>query len=57
MRATSSIAFTIAAVVASIFAATPADATCKRFGITVNDYGKEGPTNDAKNRSTDSALN
>jgi hypothetical protein len=49
MRATSSIAFTIAAVVASIFAATPADATCKRFGFTVNDYGKEGPTNDAKN--------
>lgn len=25
-----------------------ADAACKRFGFTVNDYGKEGPTNDAK---------
>lgn len=29
-------------------AATSADAACKRFGFTVNDYGKEGPTNDAK---------
>jgi len=26
-----------------------ADAACKKFGFTVNDYGKEGPTNDAKN--------
>ena len=25
-----------------------ANATCKRFGFTVNDYGKEGPTKDAK---------
>jgi len=29
-------------------AANSADAGCKRFGFTVNDYGKEGPTNDAK---------
>lgn len=29
-------------------AANTADAACKRFGFTVNDYGKEGPTNDAK---------
>ncbi len=27
----------------------PAEARCKRFGFTVNDYGKEGPTRDAKN--------
>ncbi len=26
-----------------------AQAKCKKFGFTVNDYGKEGPTNDAKN--------
>jgi hypothetical protein len=26
----------------------PADASCKRFGFTVNDYGKDGPTKDAK---------
>ena len=25
-----------------------AQAKCKKFGFTVNDYGKEGPTNDAK---------
>jgi hypothetical protein len=29
--------------------ASPAGAACKKFGFTVNDYGKEGPTNDAKN--------
>ncbi|MDH4983921.1 hypothetical protein [Hyphomicrobium sp. D-2] len=29
--------------------ATPANAACKKFGFTVNDYGKVGPTNDAKN--------
>jgi len=29
-------------------AAAPADASCKRFGFTVNDYGKDGPTKDAK---------
>ena len=23
-------------------------AACKKFGFTVNDYGKQGPTNDAK---------
>ena len=28
--------------------AAPADASCKRFGFTVNDYGKDGPTKDAK---------
>lgn len=28
--------------------APSAQAGCKRFGFTVNDYGKEGPTRDAK---------
>ncbi|CAN1724358.1 conserved exported protein of unknown function [Hyphomicrobium sp. 1Nfss2.1] len=49
MRATPSIAF--ASVLLGTVAAfsLPADAACKKFGFTVNDYGKEGPTNDAKN--------
>ena len=48
MRAKLSIA--LASVLVSVLAATaPADAACKKFGFTVNDYGKEGPTNDAKN--------
>jgi hypothetical protein len=48
MRAKLSLA--IASVLVSAIAATaPADAACKKFGFTVNDYGKEGPTNDAKN--------
>ncbi len=29
--------------------AGPASATCTRLGFTVNDYGKDGPTRDAKN--------
>lgn len=28
--------------------AVPASAKCTRLGFTVNDYGKEGPTRDAK---------
>jgi len=49
MRATPSLAF--ASVLLGTVAAfsVPADAACKKFGFTVNDYGKEGPTNDAKN--------
>ena len=48
MRAKLSIA--LASVLVSALAATaPAEAACKKFGFTVNDYGKEGPTNDAKN--------
>jgi hypothetical protein len=44
------LSLTVAAVLVSVLAATaPAEAACKRFGFTVNDYGKEGPTNDAKN--------
>jgi len=40
----------VAAIVLSLLAAyaLPAQAACKRFGFLVNDYGKEGPTNDAK---------
>lgn len=30
-------------------AASPAYAKCTRLGFSVNDYGKEGPTRDAKN--------
>jgi len=29
-------------------ASFPATAACKRYGFTVNDYGKDGPTKDAK---------
>ena len=29
-------------------AAGPADAACKKMGFLVNDYGKDGPTEDAK---------
>lgn len=34
--------------VAVMFAATTADARCTRLGFSVNDYGKDGPTKDAK---------
>lgn len=38
------------ATAATFFAAVavPASAECKRYGFTVNDYGKDGPTTDAK---------
>src|ERR1700694_1143496 len=43
-------ALTLAVAVLSGVAvcAAPADASCKRFVFTVNDYGKDGPTKDAK---------
>jgi hypothetical protein len=43
-------ALTLAVAVLSgvVVCAAPADASCKRFGFTVNDYGKDGPTKDAK---------
>ena len=47
MRASLSMA--CATVLVSLLAATSAHAACKRFAFLVNDYGKEGPTNDAKN--------
>lgn len=31
-----------------MLSAGPADAACKRMGFSVNDYGKDGPTKDAK---------
>jgi hypothetical protein len=40
------IAVTLAGAVAGL--AGPAVAGCKRMGFLVNDYGKDGPTNDAK---------
>lgn len=41
--------FAIAAAATVMFTAGTADAACKRMGFLVNDYGKEGPANDAKN--------
>jgi len=35
-------------VIGALALAHPAAAGCKRMGFTVNDYGKEGPTRDAK---------
>jgi hypothetical protein len=48
MRAKLSLAVA-SALVSALAATAPAEAACKRFGFTVNDYGKDGPTNDAKN--------
>jgi hypothetical protein len=39
----------VAAAVLAMSVAMPAHAKCTRLGFSVNDYGKEGPTNDAKN--------
>ena len=49
MTAKLSIAFASALIGAAAALSVPADAACKKFGFTVNDYGKDGPTNDAKN--------
>lgn len=40
-----------AAAIAGVTIATvqPVSAACTRLGFSVNDYGKDGPTNDAKN--------
>jgi hypothetical protein len=48
MRAKPSLALT-SVLLALAALSSPADAACKKFGFTVNDYGKDGPTNDAKN--------
>ncbi len=40
-------AFALAATFA-VATTVSASAECKRYGFTVNDYGKDGPTNDAK---------
>jgi hypothetical protein len=42
-------AFAAALTGALVVATHPAFAGCRRMGFTVNDYGKEGPTRDAKN--------
>ena len=44
-----SVALAAAVAAAVCLAATAADAKCERFSYLVNDYGKEGPTRDAKN--------
>lgn len=49
MRAKPSLVLATAFLGAVAAFSAPADAACKKFGFTVNDYGKEGPTNDAKN--------
>jgi len=47
MRAT--LTFAIVSVLLGLgLGGAPAHAACKRFGFTVNDYGKEGPIRDAK---------
>ena len=38
----------LAAVTAASVAATPATAACQKLAFSVNDYGKDGPTKDAK---------
>ena len=46
-KRTSLIVISVAAV-AALFCAGTADAKCTRLASSVNDYGKVGPTNDAK---------
>lgn len=38
----------LAAIASAFVAVAPAQAKCTRLAFSVNDYGKEGPTNDAK---------
>lgn len=38
----------VATFALAFLAVAPAHAQCTRLGFSVNDYGKEGPTNDAK---------
>jgi hypothetical protein len=40
--------FSAAAGLAVLLAAAPASADCITLGFSVNDYGKEGPTRDAR---------
>ena len=49
MRFSLKLAAAVAAVCgAAVLAAAPAAAKCKRLAFSVNDYGKDGPTRDAK---------
>ena len=49
MRSSFKLATAVATAAIAVSAlAMPASAECKRFGFLVNDYGKDGPTKDAK---------
>ncbi len=49
MRPSINLAAALATAAAFVtVAALPASAECKRYGFSVNDYGKDGPTKDAK---------
>ena len=48
MSSRSTTALLAAAALLAAGMATPASAACKRFSFLVNDYGKDGPTKDAK---------
>ena len=48
MSSRSTTALLAAGAVLAAGMATPASAACKRFSFLVNDYGKDGPTKDAK---------
>jgi hypothetical protein len=43
------ISATLGAAATVLLGTTAAEAKCERFSYLVNDYGKEGPTRDAKN--------
>ena len=42
------LALVLLLMLSSTVLTVPASAECKRLGFAVNDYGKEGPTRDAK---------
>ena len=48
MSSRSTTALWAAAALLAAGMVTPASAACKRFSFLVNDYGKDGPTKDAK---------
>jgi hypothetical protein len=48
MSSRSTTAFFAALALLATTMATPASAACKRFSFLVNDYGKDGPTKDAR---------
>jgi hypothetical protein len=48
MRITGKLAVIAAAALSVVHMASPASAACQRMGFLVNDYGKDGPTKDAK---------
>ena len=50
MRLRHASAVTAAVAAAAVFlGATAADAKCQKLSFLINDYGKDGPTKDAKN--------